>query len=225
MNEQILKTLMANPEFKKAFKDMLLHNKDLAAELGLNEAVAKNVFVWCAEMTDANGGIFYHPIVAPNTAMMITSIDYMMNVNNYSMMASENQFEAYDKYEHTVTMFRSVYGRIPVKLIAVPQETYEKLSIALVTLVTSIIEEVNNCFDHLDRIALMANTKADVLKMQLLASVFGNMTTVASCFDQDMEIYDSSTHDYDVHEDEYDECDEEDDDEMWEDNEDDWSEY
>ena len=217
MNEQILKTLMANPEFKKAFKDMLLHNKDLAAELGLNTAAPSNVFVWCAEMTDVNGSVFYHPIIAPETQMLIPNIDYMMNVDNYSMMASENQFEAYDKYESTVKLFRSVYGRIPVKLIAVPQETYNKLNTALVVLVTNIIEEVNNCFDHMDRIAVMANTKADVLKMQLLASVFGNMTTVAACFDQEMAIHDSANHDYNVPEEEYDEYDEDDE---WDDEDD-----
>jgi hypothetical protein len=195
MNEQdILNTLMRNPEFKKALKELLLHNKDLSSELGLG-TTEKNVYVWCAEMTDVAGGVFYHPIIAPESTMMMPDIDYMMNVDNYSMMASENQFEAY-RYEPMVKMFNTAYRSIPVRLIAVPVSTFNKLEEALVALVSNIIEEVSNCFDHLDRIAAMTNTPADIMKMQLLMSVFGHMTTVAACFDREMTVQDSTDHDY-----------------------------
>jgi hypothetical protein len=202
MNEQqMLTVLMKNPEFKKAFKEMLLHDKDLAAEFGM-PAQEKNIYVWCAEMTSVSGDAFYHPIVIPANGMMITDVDFMMHPENYTMMASENQFDAYE-HEPILKMFRSAYGSVPVRLIAVPEDTFAKLKIALSVLVTNIIGEVNNCFDHIDRIAVMANTKAEMLKMNLLASIFGNMTTVAACFDREMNLHDSKDHEY-VVEDNYD---------------------
>ena len=213
MNEQnILKTLMQNPAFKEALREMLIHDQDMAAELGVGVA-AKNVYVWCAEMTDANTGrVFYHPIIAPEKPMLMPDINYMMNVENYSMMASEDQFEAY-KYESMIKMFRSVYGNIPTKLIAVPEATYERLAEALLILVVNILDEINRCFDHLDRISAMANMPADMMKMNLIASVFGNMTTVAACFDREMEVHDSKSHDYTIHEEEDEDDDFDDDDE------------
>lgn len=206
MNEQaILRGLMQNPAFKNALREMLLHDKDLAAQMGINGG--GNVYVWCAEMHDVNGGVFYHPIVtAASGAMVMPSVDEMMDVSNYVMLADEDQFEAY-KYEDTVRLFRSVYGSVPVKLIAIPKDTFENLRTALLVLVTNIVGEINKCFDHLNIIAAMSNTKVDMLKMILLASVFGRMSTVAACIDREMNIHDSANHEY-VTQGEIDTCDE-----------------
>jgi hypothetical protein len=107
-------------------------------------------------------------------------------------------------------MFRSAYGSVPVRLIAVPRSLFNNLSNALTTLVTNIIREVDNCFDHLERVAVMANMPKDMLKMNLLMSVFGNMTTVAACFDHEMAMHDSTNHDYTVMGDDEDDEDEDD---------------
>lgn len=210
MNErQILETLMRNPVFKRALKEMMLNDTQLARELGLSMRMEPVVHVWCAEMHDIGGGVYYHPIIIPGSTEM--NLEAMMMVSNYTMMASENQFEAYD-FEPMVNMFRSVHCGIPVKLIAVPKKTFESLQNYLTILVSSVLVEAEKCFAHFDAIAAMTRVDASMLKMKMLASVFGSMTTVSSCFDRDMNICDSADHEYDFgnNEEDWDECDEDD---------------
>jgi hypothetical protein len=224
MNEKdLLATLMRNPAFRRALKELMLHDANLANELGAGRTPDPIVHVWCAEMYDVNGGgTYYHPIIVPsNTAM---SLESMMMVDNYTMMASEDQFEAYG-YENMVNMFRSVYRNIPVRLIAVPKKTYDALKNSLTILVSNVLSEAQKCFTHFDNIAAMTRTNADMLKMQFLASVFNSMTTISSCFDRDMNLSDSADHEYDLSnhdEDDYvDDCDDEDED--WDDDDDRWN--
>ena len=196
MNEQnILNTLLQNPIFKQALKELMLTDAKLANDLGVTARPEPNVYVWCAEMHEARGGIYYHPIIIPNGQVM--SLDAMMQVDNYIMMASENQFEAYD-YEDMLNMFRMVHRDINVKMIAVPKNVYNELLNSLTVLVSNILAEAEKCFIHFDNIAAMTRTRADMMKMQMLASVFNQMTTISSCFDRDMNVHDSADHDYET---------------------------
>lgn len=212
MNEQqILANLMKNPDYRAAMRQLILNDKDLAEEVC---PTSKSAYVWCAEMVDQNTGVtYYHPIVVPNKTMT-AELESMMDVNNYAMLASMDQFEAYEE-EPTVKMFTSVYGqKYPIRLITVPEDVFNRLLAALTALVVSILNEVRQCFVHMDNIARMSNTDADMMKMRFISSVFGCMTTVDACFDKNMEISDSSNHDYVVYEEDDEEYDEEDD---WED--------
>ena len=194
MNEQqILKTLMQNPIFKQALKELMLTDAKLANDLGVTSRTEPNVYVWCAEMHEVNGGIYYHPIVIPKTQVM--DLNAMMSVDNYAMMASEDQFEAHD-YEHMVNMFSMVHRHITVKMIAVPKHVYSDLLNSLTVLVTNIMAEAEKCFVHFDNIAAMTSVNADMMKVQLLASVFSQMTTISSCFDREMSVHDSADHQY-----------------------------
>ena len=194
MNEQqILKTLMQNPVFKQALKELMLTDVKLANDLGVTARPEPNVYVWCTEMHEASGGIYYHPIIIPKDQVMY--LDAMMQVDNYIMMASENQFEAYD-YENMLNMFRMVHSGINVKLIAVPKKMHNELLNSLTVLVSNILAEAEKCFVHFDNIAAMTRVNADMLKMQMLASVFNQMTTISSCFDREMNIVDSTDHQY-----------------------------
>jgi hypothetical protein len=215
MNEQqILANIMKNPAYREAFRRLLIEDKDLARAVcpEQNNAAA---YIWCAEMTDQNTGIvYYHPVVIPQTGMSM-DMGSLMDVNNYTMMVAFNQFEAYD-HEPMVKMFTSVYGdRYPIRLISVPEETYVELAAALTSLVTAILSELEQCFDHLDSVARMSNTDATMLKVRLIGSVFGNMTTVAACFDREMNVVDSEDHDYHVEVEEDEDCDEEECDDDW----------
>jgi hypothetical protein len=204
MNEQqILETLMRNPVFKRALKEMMLNDTQLAREIGMAMRVEPVVYVWCAEMHDVRGGIYYHPIIVPGSSAM--DLETMMMVNNYIMMASEDQFKAHE-FEPMANMFRAVYPRIPVRLIAVPKKTFESLQNYLTILVSSVLVEAEKCFEHFDAISAMTRVDSSMLKMQMLASIFNSMTTVSSCFDRDMNICDSEDHEYDFGNDE--ECDE-----------------
>lgn len=194
MNEQqILKTLMQNPAFKQALKDLMLTDAKLANDLGVTARPEPNVYVWCTEMHEIRGGIYYHPIVIPKTQAM--DLDAMMQVDNYAMMASEDQFEAHD-YEYMVNMFRMVHPGIAVKMIAVPKKVYNDLLNSLTILVSNVLAEAEKCFVHFDNIAAMTRVNADMIKMQMLASVFNQMTTISSCFDREMNVHDSADHQY-----------------------------
>jgi hypothetical protein len=194
MNEQqILKTLMQNPIFKQALKELMLTDAKLANDLGVTTRPEPNVYVWCAEMHEVHGGIYYHPIIIPKTQAM--TLETMMQVDNYAMMASENQFEAYD-HEPMINMFRMVHPNIAVKMIAVPKKVYDDLLNSLTILVSNILIEAEKCFVHFDNIAAMTRVNADMMKVQLLASVFSQMTTISSCFDREMGVLDSTDHQY-----------------------------
>jgi hypothetical protein len=86
---------------------------------------------------------------------------------------------------------------------------------SLTVLVSNILAEAEKCFAHFDNIAAMTRTNADMMKMQMLASVFNAMTTVSSCFDREMNVVDSSEHEYSQPDIDVDDCDDEDED--WED--------
>ena len=213
MNEQqILANLMRDPAYRHALRNLMLQDKDLANDVCPEQG--NNAYIWCAEMVDQNTGItYYHPVVIPSTQMSM-DMDSLMSVDNYTMMVSFDQFEAYE-HEPMVKMFTSVYGdRYPIRLITVPEDVYAKLEAALISLVTSILNEIEQCFTHIDAIARMSNSDATMLKVRLIGSVFGNMTTVSACFDRNMDVADSEGHDYKVQPEEDEEAwDEEDEDE------------
>lgn len=194
MNEQnILNTLLQNPIFKQALKELMLTDAKLANDLGVTARPEPNIYVWCAEMHEVRGGIYYHPIIVPNTMAM--NLDAMMQVGNYTMMASEDQFEAHD-YEHMIHMFRMAHPNIPAKLIAVPKKVYEELLNSLTILVSNILIEAEKCFVHFDNIAAMTRVNTNMMKVQMLASVFSQMTTISSCFDREMSVHNSADHQY-----------------------------
>lgn len=208
MNEHnILNTLLQNPVFKQALKELMLTDAKLANDLGVTARPEPNVYVWCAEMHEVSGGIYYHPIIIPKTQTM--DLGSMMDVDNYVMMASEDQFEAHD-YEYMVNMFRMVHRNIAVKMIAIPKHVYNDLLNSLTVLVTNVLAEAEKCFVHFDNIAAMTRVNSDMMKVQLLASVFSQMTTISSCFDREMNVHDSKDHEYDMgdseDEDEWDDC-------------------
>lgn len=219
MNEQqILANLMRDPAYRKALQALMLEDKDLARDV-CPEDTHKIAYVWCVEMVDKNTQTpYYHPLVVPGQNMSM-DLDAMMDTSNYTMLSAFDQFEAYD-HEPMVNMYQSVYGRMyPIRLISVPEETYAKLVAALTSLVESILCEINQCFAHMDNIARMANTDATMMKMRFIGSVFGKMTTVAACFNRDMDVVDSESHDYSPPEVD-DEWDDEYDDEDWDDDDD-----
>lgn len=216
MNEQqILANLMKDPAYRQALRNLMISDKDLAKEVRIEEKTL--VYVWCAEMVDQNTGIkYYHPVIIPSTTMSM-EIDSLMDVGNYTMMYSFNQFESY-KHEPIVKMFTSVWGdKYPIRLITIEEELYKRLDATLITLVTSILDEIENCFQHIDHIAKIANTDSNILKVRLIGSVFGNMTTVSACFNQGFEITNSESHDYRIATEDCDEFDydNEDDDYDW----------
>lgn len=211
MNEkEILKNLMANSAFRKAFRDLMLEDVNLAEELGVGTNNETLVYVWCVELQNTiDGKKYYHPVVVP--AEYSRELETMIQTNYYTMMCSENQFEAHG-YDAKVDMMKCCVP-YPIRMIVMPKSTFEKLETALVELVESILEEAKKCFEHFDNIAKMTHQDADRMKVQLLMSIFNNMSVVAACVNQDMKIIDSSDHEYvmddgDDYDDEYEDCDE-----------------
>jgi hypothetical protein len=225
----LLKSIETNAERFKMdgqLKQILINDRTLADELGVS-ANPDVVYVWCAELNRVDGELYYHPIIIPKGAeqgFTMPTLDCMLNVDYYSMMASENQFEAY-RYENTAKMLELCHNNVHVKMISVPKTVYEKLRTALTTLVSAILDEAIQCFGHIDNIARMTHVDADMMKSQFIAGIFAKMTVVSSCFDQEMNVLDSTEHDYvlDIETDwdeEYlencdEDCDEEDDDYDW----------
>jgi hypothetical protein len=81
-------------------------------------------------------------------------------------------------------------------MIAVPRKVYDDMLNSLTVLVSNVLAEAEKCFVHFDNIAAMTRTNADMMKMQMLASVFNQMTTISSCFDREMNVHDSAAHEY-----------------------------
>ena len=195
MNEKAtLEILMRNPAFRAALKDLVLRDEQLAKEIGV--AAEKQMYVWCVEMVTADGTPYYHPLVIPARTGFDVSMDEMLDVGFYQMMASEDQFDVY-KYEYMVNMFKSVYTH-PVRMLSVPKTTYDALVVALHTLVATILAEAESCFVGMENIARLTHTNANRMKMQFMMSVFSNMTIVSSCIDQEMNVHDSENHGYEV---------------------------
>lgn len=220
MNEKAtLEILMRNPAFRNALKELVIRDEALAKELGVGGE--KQMYVWCVEMVTAEGTPYYHPLVVP-ARMGMATMEEMLDVNFYQMMASEDQFDVY-KYESMVNMFKSVYTH-PVRMLSIPQSTYDTLVAALQTLIATILAEAEVCFVGMDNIARMTHTNAEQLKMQFMMNVFSNMTIVSSCIDQEMNVHDSGDHGYEVQKrcDCYDDdCDEDDDD--WDEEDDEYA--
>lgn len=219
--KEVLEKLMQNSTFRKAFRELMIDDPNLAEELGVNGKVNKTIHVWCVELTNANDGRkYYHPIVIPN--FTYPTLDAMMEVENYTMMYSEDQFGCFE-YDPMIDMFRCMHPGKQVRMLTVPEEVFEQLKAALSSLVKSVLDELNATFIHLDKIATITHQDVTAQKMQLTMSLFNQLTTIDSCLNQALDVVDSTSHiyeetneyddcddDYD-YEDEYDEEDEEDD--------------
>lgn len=195
MNEkEVLKNLMANSNFRKAFRDLMLEDVYLAEELGVGANNEALVYVWCVELENQNDEKkYYHPAIVPSSEYAM-SLDSMMEVGSYQMLYSEDQFKVHE-YDPMIDMMKSCVS-YPIRMIVMPKSTYEKLETALTELVGSILNEVEKCFEHFDNIARMTHQNTDRMKMQFIFSIFNNITVVATCINQDMEIVSSENHDY-----------------------------
>ena len=194
MNEKdMLNILMQNDDFKKALKDLLFNDKSLAEALGVAPSEPP-MYVWCVEMVNKDGKKYYHPAVIP--ASMEITFENMVDVSFYKMMASANQFDAY-QYEHLVNMFKMMYVH-PIMLLTIPRSVYDKLDEALRNMVSAVLAEAEPCFAHIDNIARITHANADAMKSQFMISIFANITVVASCIDQDMVVHDGDNHEYEV---------------------------
>ena len=212
MNEkEILKNLMRNPAFRNAMKELLLHDDDLARNVVKVHVVQpKTTHVWCAELETVDGEKYYHPIIVPKGCtggFMAPTLDYLMDVDNYTMMSSENQFEAYE-YEHMAKMLERFHNNVRVMLVAIPSSTFTRLKSALNNLVATVLVEAEQCFGHLDNIARLTHTNADMMKTQFVSSIFANMSVLSCCIDNELHVSNSENHDYvlDLDAEEDDEC-------------------
>lgn len=221
MNEkEILKNLMANSNFRAAFRSLMLEDVNLAEELGVGKQNEGIVFVWCVELLNANDEQkYYHPLIVPSQQTMIRDLETALDVSTYDMMYSDNQFAAHE-YNAMVDFFKNCNPGKRVHMIAMPESTFAQLKKSLTELVTEILNEVQKCFEPLDNIGIMTHQNSEMMKMQLVANIFGNMSVVSSCINQNLDVVDSTDHDYEQLMDEEDcweeddFCDEEDDDEL-----------
>ena len=193
MNEQIIMAmLMSNPEFRKTVESLLIQLKD--AEKKHEEG---DMFVWCAEMHDANTGVaYYHPIVIPSDMNAIMDVDFLMQPSAYKMAAYKNQFEAY-RMEGMITALNAY--RVRTMLISVNKDVYKTMETQLTLLVTQVLAEIEKCFEPLDKVASLINIQNNkMMKLQLLGSVLARITTTSYCFDENMVIHNSDNHTYDI---------------------------
>lgn len=193
--KKLLEELLKSSSFREAFRQLMIEDPYLAGELGASKNSGSTVCVWCVEMETVDGKQFYHPIVIPNSDGMMPDVTMMMDPEYYTMMYTEDQFSAYD-YEAKIDFMKSVYPNIKIRMLTIPKTTFEMLKESLHTLVVEILSEINSCFAHYERIEKLTHANMDLQKVELLSSVFGNMTVVATCINKDMSVIDSTAHAY-----------------------------
>lgn len=189
---------MNNPEELRNLVNRVLNNEE-ACEL-LRKLLLPNTapttpvagpvwYVWCVDLVNrTDGKTYYHPVVT--SADMMPSLEAMMNVDNYIMLADKNQF-AVRQWENMLRMTGQ-----HVMVVAIPDETYQALNTALKSLVGKILAEAEKMFEPLDNIAAMTRGNADSLKLMMLMRIFADMRVLFECVDQNMDIHDSEDHDY-----------------------------
>ena len=199
---------MNNPEELRNLVNRVLNNEE-ACEL-LRKLLLPNTapaapasgpvwYVWCVDLVNkTDGKTYYHPVVT--SADMMPSLDAMMDVDNYIMLADQNQF-AVRQWEPMMRMTGQ-----HVMVVSIPDETYQALNTALKSLVAKILAEAEKMFEPLDNIAVLTRGQAngEQMKLMMLMRIFADMRVLFECVDQNMDIHDSSDHDY---EEEDEECD------------------
>ena len=199
MKEMLLK-IMENEDVRKALKELIISNQDLANELGVG--AQQNVYVWCAELINlGDGECYYHPIVVPkNEAMRNPTLEMLLDMDTYKMLGYEDQFAAYDN-EHIARRLEAMMP-VSVKLLTIPRNTYNELNEGLYNLVGAILKECEACFNHFEAIARMTNTNADRMKANFIMSVFAQTSTVSMCLTKELMIENSDNHEYNLEMDE-----------------------